>query len=86
MLLAVPATILIAEAMVKQLRSGILPSAISFTWSQVMEATFFLLGSPEAVWIFAASLMEIATGGCLTSKEKDLSEYTVMTTGRTLPA
>ena len=74
MLLAVPATIFIADARVNALRSGILPSAIVFTWSQVMLATFLLLGSPEPYWTFAASLVEMATGGCLTSNEKDLSE------------
>jgi len=40
MLRAVPATIFIADAIVKQLRSGILPSAMVLTWSQVTEATF----------------------------------------------
>ena len=40
-LLAVPATMRIAEASVKQFKSGILSSAISLTWSQVTLATFY---------------------------------------------
>ena len=74
MLRAVPATIRIADARVKQLRSCILPSAMVFTWSQVMVATFLRLGSPDAVLILAASYRETATGGCFTAKVKDLSE------------
>ena len=38
MLLAVPATILMADSTVKQFRSTILSSAIAFTWSQVTDA------------------------------------------------
>ena len=63
-----------------------MPSAIVLIWSQVTEPTFVLLGIPEPFCSFAASLREMATGGCFTTKSKDLSEYTVMTTGRTFPA
>ena len=86
MLRAVPATMDIAERRVKQLRSGILDWAISLIWSQVTVATFLRFGSPDPEEILAASFRDTATGGCLTSKEKDLSLKTVMTTGRTLPA
>ena len=47
MLRAVPATMLIADSIVKQLRSGILASAICRTYSQVTEATLTRLGSAE---------------------------------------
>ena len=74
MLLAVPATILMADSRVNALRSDIFSLAMALTWSQVMEATFFLLGSPEAFCSLATSLRETATGDCFTTKEKVLSE------------
>ena len=46
-LLAVPATILIAESIVKQFKSVILSVAIAFTLSQVISATFLRFGSAE---------------------------------------
>ena len=46
-LLAVPATIFIADSTVKQFKSTNLSSAIAFTCSQVISPTFLRLGSAE---------------------------------------
>ena len=46
--------LLIAASMEAALRSGIFFSAISFSWALVIEATLFLLGSPEPLTIPAA--------------------------------
>ena len=48
-LLAVPATMLIAFSISKAFKSLILPSAISFTLSQDKEATFLRLGSADRI-------------------------------------
>jgi hypothetical protein len=55
MLLAVPATIVIADLSVKQFISAIFVSAIALTCSQVTVPTFFLFGSADPEAIFAAS-------------------------------
>jgi len=55
MLRAVPATILMADSMVKQLRSGIFISATLRTWSQVTDPTLFLFDSFDPLFIFAKS-------------------------------
>ena len=47
MLRAVPATMDMADSVVKQLRSGIFTSAISLTWSHEMVATLSRFGSFE---------------------------------------
>ena len=47
MLLAVPAIMLIAASMLAAFKSGIFISAISFTLSLEIEATFVLLGTPD---------------------------------------
>lgn len=65
MLLAVPATMRIADSTVKQFKSGILSSAIAFTWSQVISATLLRLGCAEPLLSLAASLSWTATGGGL---------------------
>ena len=54
-LLAVPATMLIAFSISKAFKSLIFPSAISRTLSQDNEATFLRLGCAEPDLIFAAS-------------------------------
>ena len=81
MLRAVPATMLIAASKEAALRSGILVSAIFFTCSLVMEATFVLLGVPEAVSMPHAFLIRTAAGGVFVMKENERSAKTVMTTG-----
>ena len=48
-----------------------------------VEATFSLLGLPEAVLMPAAFLIRTAAGGVLVMKLKERSAYTVMTTGIT---
>ena len=73
MLLAVPATMRIADSTVKQFKSGILSSAIAFTWSQVISATLLRLGCAEPLLSLAAYLSWTATGGVLTMKSKLLS-------------
>ena len=73
MLRAVPATMLIADSMVKQFKSFILFSAIARTASQVIEPTFERLGSFEPLATLAASSTETATGDAFTTKSKLLS-------------
>src|SRR6218665_1292930 len=84
--LAVPAIILIADSIVKAFKSAILSSAIALICSQVTLATFLRFGSPEPPFSFAASINWTAAGGVFTTKSKDLSLYTVICTGHTLPA
>src|SRR5262249_15282545 len=86
MLRAVPATMLIADSMVKQFRSGILISAIVRTWSQVTEPTLLRFDSLDPLFTLANSSSCTAAGGVLMTNSKDLSVYTVMITGNTLPA
>src|SRR5690554_949215 len=83
---AVPATIRIADSTVKAFKSTILSLAIASTCSQVTLATFLRFGSPEPPFTPEISTNWIATGGVLMIKSKDLSLYTVITTGKTLPA
>ena len=73
MLLAVPATIEIADSSVKQFRSGILSCAIAATCSLVTDATFLRLGSAEPDLAREASSNWIATGGVFITKSNDLS-------------
>src|SRR5690554_4187614 len=85
MLLAVPATIFIAASTVNAFKSTILSLAIASTCSQVTDATFLRLGSPEPPLTPDTSTNCTATGGVLMIKSNDLSLYTVITTGNTLP-
>ena len=55
------------------------------TWLQFTLATFLRLGSAEPLFIPDTSINWIATGGVLMIKSNDLSTYTVITTGNTLP-
>src|SRR5678809_26814 len=55
MLLAVPATILMADSNSKALRSLILSCAIAATWSQVTVPTFLRFGSADPDLTFEAS-------------------------------
>ena len=73
MLRAVPATILMADSIVKQLRSFILSSAITLTCSQDTDPTLVRLDSAEPLLIFDASINCTATGGRLIIKSKLLS-------------
>lgn len=73
MLLAVPATIEMADSSVKQLRSVILSCAIAATCSLVTEATFLRLGSAEPPLALEASSNWMATGGVFMTKSNDLS-------------
>src|SRR5690606_319345 len=86
MLLAVPATILMAASTEKAFKSTILSLAIASTCSQETDPTLFRLGSPEPPLTPDTSTSCTATGGVLMIKSKDLSLYTVITTGNTLPA
>ena len=74
MLLAVPATILMADSTVKQFKSLILSSAIALTCSQVTSATLMRFGSAEPDLVLEASYSCTAAGGVFTTKSKDLSE------------
>ncbi len=60
---AVPAIMLIAVSTFAALRSAIFCSAIALSCSFVMEATLFLLGSPEPDSIPTAFLIRTAAGG-----------------------
>ena len=81
MLRAVPAIMLIAASMLAAFRSGILSSAISWSFALDMLATLVLLGAAEAVFRLHAFLSSTAAGGVFVTKLKDLSAYTVITTG-----
>ena len=70
MLLAVPATIFIADSILKAFRSCILSSAIFFTSSQLTEATFCLLDSGDPFFILADSNSWTAAGGVFIIKLK----------------
>lgn len=62
-------------------RSGIFISAISFTLSLEIVATFVLFGTPEPDLMLQAFFSKTAAGGVLVIKLKLLSAYTVITTG-----
>ena len=83
---AVPATIFMAESTVKAFKSVILSLAITSTCSQVTLATFLRFDSADPLFNPVVSNNWIATGGVLMIKSNDLSVYTVITTGSTLPA
>src|SRR5674476_706069 len=83
-LLAVPATIFIAESRVKQFKSCIFASAIVFTCFHVIDATLLRLGFGEPFFVLEASIIWTATGGVFVINSKDLSLYTVIITGMTL--
>jgi len=72
-LLAVPATILIAVSILPAFKSGILISAISFTLALEILETFFLFGSPEPDSIPTAFFNSTETGGVFVINVKDLS-------------
>src|SRR6187402_1025542 len=77
---------LIADSIVNAFKSTILSSAMVLITSHDTFATFLRLGSPEPDFSFAASINWTAAGGVFTTKSKDLSLYTVICTGHTLPA
>ena len=82
---AVPATILIAASTEAAFKSSIFCSAIAFTCSFVIDATFSLFGFPEPFSNLIAFLINTATGGTFVINVNDLSEYTVITTGIIIP-
>src|ERR1700709_2434712 len=85
MLRAVPATIFMADSTVNAFKSVILSLAIVSTCVQFTLATFLRLGSADPLFKPDTSINWIATGGVLMIKSNDLSTYTVITTGNTLP-
>ena len=66
-------------------KSGIFCSAIALTCSFVILATLSLFGFPEPFSIFIYFLINTATGGTFVIYSKDLSLYTVITTGIIIP-
>src|SRR5579863_6018534 len=86
MLRAVPLTERMAASSVKQLRSGILILAISFTWSSVILPTLVLFGSADPFARFTARLINTGTGGVLVMNVKLRSEKIVITTGMMRPS
>lgn len=85
MLLAVPATVLMAASRVAAPMSYILMLAISASCSGVMLPTVLVLGSPEPLSTPAASFSRNAVGGDFTTKVKELSSKTVISTRSSLP-
>src|SRR5665811_1949017 len=85
MLRAVPSTIFMAAAMSFALRSGILVSAISRTWSRVILPTLTLWGVAEPDLRLAAFLMSSAAGGVFVMKVNDRSSKIVISTGMIVP-
>src|SRR6187397_2477502 len=83
---AVPATVLIADSMESQFRSGSFSFAISSTCFAVTVPTLFLFGSAEPFAMFAARLSRIGAGGVLVMKVYERSAYTVTTTGMMSPS
>src|SRR5574340_1486505 len=86
MLLAVPSIVLTAASRPPAVISGILSFAISSTCFLVTFPTFSLFGSFEPFSTPAALSNRIEAGGVLVIKVTDLSAYTVMTTGITMPS
>src|SRR5699024_6667254 len=82
---AVPATILDAASMLFALRSAILSSAISRTWSAERCPTLSVCGVAEPDLTPAAFLMSSAAGGVFVMNENERSSYTVISTGMTFP-
>src|SRR5580698_4644519 len=74
-----------ADSTVNAFRSVILSLAIVSTWVQFTLATFLRFGSADPLFKHVTSINWIATGGVLMIKSNDLSTYTVITTGNTLP-
>ena len=77
---------LIAASRLPAFKSGILSSAILVISSLEIVATFCLieLGEPDSS--LQAFFKRTAAGGVFVMKEKDLSAYTVITTGMIRPA
>ena len=73
MLLAVPAIMLIAASMLAAFKSGIFISAISFTLSLEIEATFVLLGTPDPDLMLQYFFNNTATDDDIVINLKDLS-------------
>src|SRR3954471_12786604 len=71
MLRAVPATMLIADSMVKQFKSAILFSAIARIWSHFTEPTLLRFDSLEPLLIFATSNNCTAAGVVLITNSND---------------
>src|SRR5574340_536146 len=86
MLLAVPSMVLMAASRLPAVISGILSFAISSTFFLVTFPTLSLFGSFEPFSTLAALRRGTEAGGVLVTKEKDLSAYTVMTTGMIMPS
>src|SRR5687768_16706634 len=82
---AVPATIFSAASTSLALRSGILVSAISRSWSLVMDPTLVFCGTPEPDSMPAALSSRRAAGGVLVMKVKLRSSNTEISTGTTMP-
>src|ERR1700744_5923008 len=74
-----------ADSTVNAFKSVILSFAMVSTCSQLTLPTFLRLGSAEPLFKPVTSNSCIATGGVLMIKSNDLSTYTVITTGNTLP-
>ena len=77
-LLAVPATILIAASIEPAFKSFIFNSAISLSCSFFTFATFSLLGTPEPLSIPTAFFNKTEAGGVLVINVNDLSAYTAV--------
>jgi hypothetical protein len=73
MLLAVPATMLIAVSMLAAFRSGILSSAISLTFAFEIVPTLVLFGTPDPLSIPTAFFIRTEAGGVLSMNENNLS-------------
>src|SRR5690606_128120 len=82
---AVPATIFDAVSTSLALRSAILSSAISRTWSAERCPTLSVCGVAEPDLTPAAFLMSSAAGGVFVMNENERSSYTVISTGMTFP-
>src|SRR5664280_2652809 len=81
MLRAVPSMIFMAASTSLALRSGILSSAISRTFSRDTVPTLARLGSPEPLGMPSASRSSTAAGGVLVMNENERSSNTVISTG-----
>ena len=85
MLRAVPSRIVAAATMSIAFRSDCVCSAIWRTCSGVMLATLSGCGVPDPFLTPAAFLMSSAAGGVFSTKVKDRSSYTEISTGITFP-
>ena len=79
--LAVPSTIFIALESFLAYKSGNLVIAISSNCAVVIDPTFWVLGSPDPFWIFAAFANNTDAGGVFKINEKLLSSNAEISTG-----